>query len=165
MNFYKNIDTKINNQNLIFKNKLNFSQIDEIKKIKTYKTLKINVWRNHQFELCSKLLNTFLNNLGINSKLNLSAYDDSFSLNNFKKSDLEIIWFDPFFLRKIYKKNKLKWIDKLFIRLTNKTKNQIIFCSWFNTSFDKKLNFLLNKFNNIHYFNLRIEAKKKSSNY
>ena len=159
VNFYKNIDAKINNQNLIFKNKLNFSQIDEIKKIKTYKTFKINVWRNHQFELCSKLLKIFLNNLGISCKLNLSAYDNSFALNNFKKSDLEIIWLDPFFAKKI--KNKLNWIKNLFKRISNKTKNKIIFCSWFNASFDKKLKLLFNKFNNIHYFNLRIEAKKK----
>ena len=155
VNFYKNIDAKI------YKNKLNFSQIDEIKKIKTYKTFKINVWRNHQFELCSKLLKIFLNNLGINCKLNLSAYDNSFAINNFKKSDLEIIWLDPFFAKKINEKNKLNWIENLFKRISNKTKNKIIFCSWFNASFDKKLNFLFNKFNNIYYFNLRIEVKKK----
>ncbi len=161
MSFYKNIDAKINNQNLIFINKLNFSQIDEIKKIKTYKILKINVWRNHQFELCSKLLKIFLNNLGINCKINLSVYDNSFTLNNFKKADLEIIWFDPFFEKKIDKKNKLNWIENLFKRISNKTENKIIFCSWFDASFDKKLKFLFNKFNNIHYLNLRIEAKKK----
>lgn len=86
------------------------------------KNITINIHRNHSFEPIKSIIKPFLSFSNINAIFNISQYDDSFSFDNIKNCDLEIIWIDL----KYYKNNIYKYLKERLNVLRSITKAPIL---------------------------------------
>ncbi|MBK1964667.1 HAD-IIIC family phosphatase [Campylobacter novaezeelandiae] len=83
---------------------------------KECKKISINIHRNHAFESFESIIAPFLHFANLKANFHLSPYDDSFSFNDLKEADLELIWIDLYRYKediKDFLEERLKHLKKL----------------------------------------------------
>ncbi|ACM64621.1 HAD-IIIC family phosphatase [Campylobacter lari] len=78
----------------LFSPNLKRNELIKLSKENNFKSVDINVFRNHSFEVISSIINAFLAFSKIKANFNISAYDDSLNYENIKKANLNIIFLD-----------------------------------------------------------------------
>lgn len=99
----------------LFSQNLKRNELIKLSKENNFENIKINVFRNHSFEVISSIINAFLAFNKLKADFNLSSYDDSLNYENLQKADLNIIFLDL----NNYKKN----IDDFIQEKINVLKN------------------------------------------
>ena len=85
---------RIELQNFVFSSKTNRRQLLEYTS-ETEKKYKIQVFRNHSFELVEHTISAYLDYAGIGVSFEYSGYDDSFSFSEVDiNADAIIVWVD-----------------------------------------------------------------------
>ena len=98
--------------NLLFSDKLKRSDLLNWTFKSDLRSIEVNIFRNHSFELVESLIGPFLDFAGLRSSFNYSDYDDSLNFSINHNSDLNIIWLDL----ERYKIIKIKVIRNTFLK-------------------------------------------------
>ncbi|WP_291949968.1 HAD-IIIC family phosphatase [Campylobacter sp.] len=106
----------------IFASNLKRNDLVKLSKENSYKSICVDVFRNHSFEPCESIINAFLAFSNLRANFNLSPYDDSLSFNSHQNADINIIFIDL----NNYKNNIDNILEEKIKELKNLSKAPII---------------------------------------
>ncbi|WP_139471107.1 HAD-IIIC family phosphatase [Campylobacter armoricus] len=106
----------------LFSSNLKRNDLIKLCKENNFQSIKINVFRNHSFEVISSIINAFLAFSKLKAEFNISSYDDSLNFDNYKDAKINIIFLDL----NNYKNNIDDFIKEKIQELSNLSKVPII---------------------------------------
>ncbi|MBF7046837.1 HAD-IIIC family phosphatase, partial [Campylobacter volucris] len=106
----------------LFSPNLKRNDLIKLGKENNFQSIKINVFRNHSFEVISSIINAFLAFSKLKAEFNISSYDDSLNFDNYKDAKINIIFLDL----NNYKNNIDDFIKEKIQELSNLSKAPII---------------------------------------
>ncbi|MBF7043693.1 HAD-IIIC family phosphatase, partial [Campylobacter volucris] len=106
----------------LFSPNLKRNDLIKLGKENNFQSIKINVFRNHSFEVISSIINAFLAFSELKAEFNISSYDDSLNFDNYKDAKINIIFLDL----NNYKNNIDDFIKEKIQELSNLSKAPII---------------------------------------
>jgi FkbH-like protein len=123
-------------------------------------SIRVNVWRNHNFEVLIPLLNPYMAYGGFDTTWTIGAYDDSLAFINHSQCDIELLWIDC--ASHVNRMSFSTWLDWIMSRLRvlrSKSQAPIVVCTWFELDsqaegFSKRISEIVG----VYFGNIRIAA-------
>ena len=111
------------NEQIIFSNILKRLELLKLPAKENKKIIKINIHRNHSFEMVENIIAPFLNYSGVSASFIYGDYDDSLNFYNNTNADIQLIWLDT----ARYKNTEIsEWLHERISFLRNSTSSPII---------------------------------------
>ena len=107
----------------LFQPKLKRLELLKLPKNKCKTHLKVNVFRNHSFEMVENIIQPFLNFSSIDAEFHYSDYDDSLNFGEIKDTNINILWLD---LDRYKNIDLIKWLEEKVIELKAISKAPIL---------------------------------------
>lgn len=107
----------------LFQPKLKRLELLKLPKNKCKTHLKVNVFRNHSFEMVENIIQPFLNLSSIDAEFHYSDYDDSLNFGEIKDTNINILWLD---LDRYKNIDLIKWLEEKVIELKAISKAPIL---------------------------------------
>lgn len=107
----------------LFQQKLKRMELLKLPKNKCKTHIKVNVFRNHSFEMIENIIQPFLNFSSIDAEFCYSDYDDSLNFGEINDTNINILWLD---LDRYKNIDIIKWLEEKVIELKSISKVPIL---------------------------------------
>ena len=156
---------KIERQNILFDEKSKRKAFADLEPIAFSSTqaLKVNVWRNHNFESLMPIIDPYFSYVSKDVEFTISDYDDSFAFHGHELCDLEVIWIDPTSaIKKIGLLPWINWIEQRLVFLRSKSSAPILVASWSSEQgFAEKMREVAFNLTDLHFADLHEFCKQE----
>ncbi len=122
--------------------------------------IKLNIWRNHNFESLMPFISLFSKIGGWNGEYNISSYDDSLVFNGWKSADVEVIFYDGSVL--FTETRNIQAFHNRVCYLRKMSDAPIIILTWISNDIEvESFNEMIGSLSDVHFCDLQKLAKEK----